>query len=140
MSAVSKWVMPASRAARTRDVVRAALDAGITHFDTADIYGDGLSEEYLGNALGERRDEVTIASKFGHHGAPRGGQGQVEWGPQALEASLRRLGTDHIDLYYYHKPDPATLFAETLEVLDGLIERGLVREIGCSNFSAAQLD
>lgn len=127
-------------AARTRDVVRAALDAGITHFDTADIYGDGLSEEYLGNALGERRDEVTIASKFGYHGAPRGGQGQTEWVPQALEASLRRLGTDHIDLYYYHKPDPATPVVETLEVLDGLVERGLIREVGCSNFSAAQLE
>ena len=127
-------------AAGTRDVVRAALDAGVTHFDTADIYGDGLSEEYLGSALGARRDEATIASKFGYHGAPRDGRSQAEWVPQALETSLRRLATDHIDLYYYHKPDPATPVAETLEVLDGLVERGLIREIGCSNFSAAQLD
>lgn len=127
-------------AAATREVVAAALDAGITHFDTADIYGEGRSEEYLGRALGARRDEVTLASKFGHDGAPRGAVRQVDWVPQAVGASLRRLGADRLDLLYYHKPDPATSLLETLEVMNLLLERGMVREIGCSNFSAAQLD
>lgn len=127
-------------AAETRKVVEAALDAGVTHFDTADIYGEGRSEEYLGRALGPRRDDVTIASKFGYHGPPRGARGQEEWVPQALEASLRRLGTDRLDLFYYHKPDPGTPLLETLRVMNDLVERGLVREIGCSNFTAAQLE
>ena len=127
-------------AAATRDVVAAALDAGVTHFDTADIYGEGRSEEYLGRALGGHRDEVVIASKFGYHGPPRGGGRQTDWVPRALEATLRRLGTDHLDLFYYHKPDPRTPLVETLEVMNGLLARGLVREIGCSNFSAAQLE
>ena len=127
-------------AAATREVVAAALDAGITHFDTADIYGEGRSEEYIGRALGARRGGVTIASKFGYQGAPKGAGRQADWVPQALEAGLRRLGTDQLDLFYYHKPDRVTPIAETLEVLNGLLERGLVREIGCSNFSAAQLD
>jgi aryl-alcohol dehydrogenase-like predicted oxidoreductase len=127
-------------AARTRDVVLAALDAGVTLFDTADIYGDGMSEEYLGRALGSSRGDVIIASKFGHD-PPRGvAGGQAEWAPRALEASLRRLGTDHVDLYYYHRPDPATPVAETLELMNRMVEQGKVREIACSNFSAAQLD
>lgn len=127
-------------AAGTREVVAAALDAGVTHFDTADIYGEGRSEEYLGRALGSRRDEVVIASKFGYHGPPPGGRPQAEWVPEALESSLSRLGTDHLDLFYYHKPDPQTPVAEPLAIMNGLLERGLVREIGCSNFSARQLD
>ena len=126
--------------AATRRVVAAALDAGITHFDTADIYGEGRSEEYLGRALGARRGEVTIASKFGYHGAPHPSKAQADWVPQALEATLRRLGADRLDLFYYHKPDGRTPIGETLEALNGLLERGLVREIGCSNFSAAQLE
>ena len=124
----------------THRVVTAALDAGVTHFDTADIYGEGRSEEYLGRALAARRDEVTIASKFGYHGAPRGAKAQADWVPQALEATLRRLGAERLDLFYYHKPDTRTPIADTLEVLNGLLDRGLLREIGCSNFSAAQLD
>ena len=127
-------------AAATREVVGAALDAGVTHFDTADVYGDGLSEEYLGRALVGRRDDVVIASKFGYRGAPRRSGRQAEWVPRTLEASLRRLGTDHLDLFYYHKPDPQIPLVETLEVMNGLLARGLVREIGCSNFSAAQLE
>ncbi len=126
--------------AATQRVVAAALDAGVTHFDTADIYGEGRSEEYLGRALGARRGEVTIASKFGYHGAPHGSNTQADWVPQALEATLRRLGTDRLDLFYYHKPDRRTPIGDTLEVLNGLLERGLVREIGCSNFTVAQLD
>jgi aryl-alcohol dehydrogenase-like predicted oxidoreductase len=127
-------------AAGTREVVEAALDAGVTHFDTADIYGEGRSEEYLGRALGGRRDEVTVASKFGYHGPPRDGRRQREWVPRALEETLRRLGTERLDLFYYHKPDPRTPLLETLEVMNGLVERGLVREIGCSNFSPAPLE
>jgi aryl-alcohol dehydrogenase-like predicted oxidoreductase len=125
---------------QTRAVVEAALDAGITHFDTADIYGEGRSEEYLGKALGAHRDEVTIASKFGYHGPPRGALSQRDWVPRTLEEELRRLGTARLDLFYYHKPDPRTPVLETLEVMNGLLDRGLVREIGCSNFSAAQLE
>jgi aryl-alcohol dehydrogenase-like predicted oxidoreductase len=127
-------------AGATHEVVAAALDAGVAHFDTADIYGEGRSEEYLGRALGARRGEVTIASKFGYQGPPKGVTRQADWVPHALEATLRRLGTDQLDLFYYHKPDPATPIAETLEALNGLLDRGLVREIGCSNFTAAQLD
>jgi aryl-alcohol dehydrogenase-like predicted oxidoreductase len=127
-------------ASRTREVLFAALDAGITLIDTADVYGDGLSEEYIGRALGPRRDEVVIASKFGYE-LPQGVPGgQQAWVPAALEASLKRLATDHIDLYYYHKPDPSTPVAETLELMNRFIERGMVREIACSNFDAAQLD
>ena len=127
-------------AGATHEVVVAALDAGVTHFDTADLYGEGRSEEYLGRALAARRGEVTIASKFGYQGAPKGGARQADWVPKALESSLRRLGIDQLDLFYYHKPDRTTPIAETLEVLNGLLDRGLVREIGCSNFSPAQLD
>jgi aryl-alcohol dehydrogenase-like predicted oxidoreductase len=126
--------------AATREVVAAALEAGITHFDTADVYGEGRSEEYLGRALGRRRDEVVIASKFGYRGPPHDGSPQTEWVPRALEASLRRLGTDRLDLLYYHKPDPRTPIVDTLRVLNSLVERGLVREIGCSNFTPRQLD
>ncbi len=127
-------------ARQTRQVVDAALDAGITHVDTADIYGEGRSEEYLGQALGPRRDEVTVVSKFGYNGSPRGAGRQADWVPRALEESLRRLGTDRLDLFYYHKPDPRTPLLETLQVMNGLLERGLVTEIGCSNFSPAQLE
>ena len=127
-------------AARTRSVVAAALDAGITHIDTADIYGDGLSEEYLGRALRGRRSEVTIASKLGYNAAREAPGTMAEWAPRSLEASLRRLGVDAIDLYYYHKPDPTTPVAEALELMNRMLEQGKVREIACSNFSAAQLD
>jgi aryl-alcohol dehydrogenase-like predicted oxidoreductase len=126
--------------AETRAVVEAALDAGVTHFDTADIYGDGRSEEYLGRALGRRRDDVTIASKFGYQGPPPGSDRQADWVPRSLEATLRRLGTDRLDLFYYHKPDLGTPILDTLRVLNSLVDRELVREMGCSNFTTAQLD
>jgi aryl-alcohol dehydrogenase-like predicted oxidoreductase len=125
-------------AGESRKVVEAALDAGVTHFDTADIYGEGRSEEYLGRALGARREDVTIASKFGmgaSHGTPH-----AEWVPGNVEESLRRLGTERLDLLYYHRPDPRVPVLETLRVMNGLLDRGLVQEIGCSNFTAAQLD
>ncbi|MBA3622503.1 MAG: aldo/keto reductase [Euzebyales bacterium] len=129
-------------AARTHEVVTAALDAGITLFDTADIYGGTHSEELLGQALGDRRDEAVIASKFGadapEHGLS-GGAGAA-YVRQAVDDSLRRLGTDRIDLYQLHTPDDATPITETLEALDGLVQAGKVREVGCSNFDAAQID
>ena len=119
-------------------VVEASLDAGITFFDTADSYGD--SEERLGQALGRHRDEVVIGTKFG---SPVGAGGTGGAAPgyviEAVERSLRRLGTDHIDLYQLHRPDPATPIADTLGALDGLVHQGKVRQIGCSNFSAEQL-
>ena len=119
-------------------VVEAALDAGINFFDTADSYGD--SEERLGRALGGHRDEVVIGTKFG---SPVGRDGTGGAAPgyvrQAVERSLARLGTDRIDLYQLHRPDPQTPIADTLGTLHDLVREGKVREIGCSNFSAAQL-
>ena len=126
-------------AARTAVVVDAALDAGINFFDTADVYGAGQSEEFLGRALGQRRDQVVIATKFGNPMADQGSGASPAYIRTAVEASLRRLGTDHIDLYQLHKPDPAVPIAETLGGLQELVESGKVREIGCSNFSVEQL-
>jgi aryl-alcohol dehydrogenase-like predicted oxidoreductase len=123
----------------TREVVAAAIDAGINLFDTADIYGEGRSEEYLGQALGACRREVIVATKFGI----KMGEGREGAKPayirQAVEDSLRRLGTDRIDLYQIHRPDPETPIADTLGALNDLVRAGKVREIGCSNFSADQL-
>lgn len=123
----------------TAKVVHAALDAGINFFDTADIYGGTKSEEYLGRALRGRREQVIVATKFGmkvdeqRHGA------KPEYVRQAAEDSLRRLGTDYIDLYQLHQPDAETPIADTLATLDELVKAGKVREIGCSNFSAQQI-
>ena len=127
--------------AQTRAVVGAALDNGITLFDTADVYGgSGRSEELLGQALGTRRDEAVVATKFG---MPMGGDGQAgassRWIAQAVEDSLRRLGTDRIDLYQLHAPDQDTPIDETLAALDALVTAGKVREIGNSNFDGAQI-
>jgi len=126
--------------ARTLEVVDAAIDAGITLFDTADIYGDTESEAFLGRALRGRRDRVVLASKFGKQGEPGlVGGATPAYVRTSLEASLRRLGTDHIDLYQLHEPRPETPIEETLGELDALVRAGKVREIGCSNFSATQL-
>jgi aryl-alcohol dehydrogenase-like predicted oxidoreductase len=127
---------------RSAAVVRAALDAGVNFFDTADVYGAGASEEHLGKALGARRDEAVIATKFGgrmgddasHQGAGR------SWLRQAVDDSLRALGPDRIDLYQLHFPDQRTPLDETLDALDELVRAGKVLEIGCSNFGAALLD
>jgi len=126
-------------AAATTAVVHAALDAGITFFDTADIYGGTRSEEYLGRALGERRHEAVVATKFGMRvdDARRGAH--PAYVKRAAEDSLRRLGTDVIDLYQLHEPDPTVPIADTLGALDELVREGKVREVGCSNFSVAQL-
>lgn len=126
---------------RSAEVVRAALEAGITVFDTADLYGDTKSEEFLGRALGRRRDGVVIVTKFGMRAPPRGLTGaHPDWVIQACEESLRRLDTDRIDVYLLHAPDSATPIGETLGALNALVDQGKVREIGCSNFSSAQLD
>jgi aryl-alcohol dehydrogenase-like predicted oxidoreductase len=126
-------------AEQTVGVVNAALEAGIDFFDTADLYGAGKSEEFLGRALGARRSEVIVATKFGHPGNERLRGGRPETVRQAAEDSLRRLGTDYIDLYQMHRPDPQVPVAETLGALDELVRAGKVREIGSSNFSAEQI-
>jgi aryl-alcohol dehydrogenase-like predicted oxidoreductase len=123
----------------TARVVDAALAAGITFLDTADIYGGTLSEEYLGQALQGRRDRVVLATKFGMK-VGEGRQGaKPDYVRRALDDSLKRLRTDRIDLYQLHQPDPAVPIADTLAALDEAVRAGKVREIGCSNFSAAQL-
>jgi aryl-alcohol dehydrogenase-like predicted oxidoreductase len=123
----------------TAAVVNAAIESGINFFDTADIYGGGQSEEYLGRALKGRRDKVLVATKFGMKMGEGKEGAKPEYVRQAAEDSLRRLGTDHIDLYQIHQPDPSTPIGDTLGALDGLVKAGKVREIGCSNFSAEQL-
>lgn len=125
----------------TRAVVDAALDAGVTFFDTADVYSYGASEELLGAALQGRREQVVVATKFGMelqglNGDDGGRRGTRAYVRTAVEASLRRLGTDHIDLYQLHTPDRLTPIEETLGALDELVQDGLVRAVGCSNFAA----
>lgn len=119
-------------------VIDAALDAGINFFDTADVYGDGHSEAFIGRALVGRRDRVIIATKFGNQ-MEDGRGASPAYVRKAVEASLKRLNTDCIDLYQIHKPDPDTPIADTLGALNDLVRAGKVREIGCSNFSAEQL-
>ena len=128
--------------ARGTKVVQAALDAGVTLFDTADMYDDGTSERILGKALGRRRKDVTVVTKFGMKTAsdrrdiPRGSRDHVV---RSCEGSLKRLGTDHIDLYLHHAPDPRTPGAETLDGLDRLREQGKIRYGGCSNYAGWQI-
>jgi aryl-alcohol dehydrogenase-like predicted oxidoreductase len=130
----------------TAAVLEAALAAGINFFDTADIYaGAGASEQLMGKALRGRREEYVLATKFGMEmsGAegvpdvPRGSREYIRW---AVAGSLERLGIDRIDLYQYHEPDGVTPIAETLEALDELVREGTVTAVGCSNFSAAELE
>jgi aryl-alcohol dehydrogenase-like predicted oxidoreductase len=120
-------------------VVHAALDAGVTFFDTAELYGNGTSEQYLGRALGKRRADVVIATKFGHRDSHPSGSAHPTYIRRAVERSLRHLGTDVIDLYQLHMPDPNVPIADTLGALDELVKAGTVREIGCSQFSVSQL-
>jgi aryl-alcohol dehydrogenase-like predicted oxidoreductase len=125
----------------TKRVVDAALEAGITLFDTADIYGGTRSEEFLGRTLGARRDRALIATKFGGPiDDERKGGASAAYIASACDDSLRRLGTDRIDLYQVHFPDQATPLEETLGALDALVRAGKVREIGCSNFSADMIE
>ena len=130
----------------SRAVVEAAIDVGITLFDTADIYGTphGRSEACLGAALKGRRDEVVVATKFGMNmeginGTDHGARGSRHYVVKAVEASLRRLDTDYIDLYQLHEPDPATPIDETLAALDDLVRAGKVRYLGNSNFAGWQI-
>jgi len=132
--------------AGTRAVVDAAIDAGITLLDTADIYGgQGASERLLGEVLQQRRDQVVLATKFGHqktdmgYGPAAGAKGGRAYVRRAVEESLRRLRTDHIDLYQLHTPDPQTPIEETLAALTELVAEGKVRYIGHSNLSGWQL-
>jgi aryl-alcohol dehydrogenase-like predicted oxidoreductase len=123
-------------------VIDSAIEAGVTLFDTADIYGQGTSEEFIGRALEGRRDRVLIATKFGkpmdeQPEQRRGNPDYIRW---AVESSLRRLRTDVIDLYQMHEPDPQTPIVETLGVLGELVHEGKVRWLGSSNFSAAQIE
>ncbi|NUQ86879.1 MAG: aldo/keto reductase [Glycomyces artemisiae] len=122
-------------------VVGAALEAGVTLFDTADIYAKGRSEEILGAVLGARRDEAVIATKFGGpmESGPYGAGSSRRYIVLACEASLRRLGTDYIDLYYQHYPDPDTPVEETLSALDDLVRAGKVRYAAASNLTAWQV-
>ena len=126
-------------AAGTKAVVDAALDAGVNFFDTADVYGAGQSEEFLGRALKSRRDKVIIATKLGMKMGEGKEGARPEYVRQALDASLRRLQTDTIDLYQIHRPDPNTPIADTMQALNDAVKAGKVREIGCSNFSAEQM-
>jgi aryl-alcohol dehydrogenase-like predicted oxidoreductase len=123
----------------TAAVVGAALDAGITLFDTADIYGGTKSETYLGAALGARRDEIVLATKFGVPYEGHEGGASAAYIRTAVEDSLTRLGTDRIDLYQLHAPDAETPIAETVGALGELVAEGKIREFGCSNFSAPML-
>jgi aryl-alcohol dehydrogenase-like predicted oxidoreductase len=127
----------------TRAVIHAAFDHGITLFDTADVYGNqGGSETLMGQVLGDRRKDIVLASKFG---LPMDGEnGRLKGGSRryimsAVEASLKRLKTDWLDLYQYHKPDPLTPTEETLRALDDLVKQGKVRYIGCSNLPGWQV-
>src|ERR1700733_8387813 len=126
--------------AATRAVVDACLEEGVTFFDTADIYGRGMSEEYLGEVLQGRRDEVVLATKFGMDmGDGRGPRGSRQYVLDAIDASLKRLRTDVVDYYWYHRPDGVTPIRETLEALHEPVGAGKVRAIGASNFDADQL-
>lgn len=125
--------------AASRQVIDAAIDAGITLFDTADIYGGTQSESILGRALQGRRDKVVLATKFGMQVDEQRKGAKPDYIRRAVEDSLQRLQTDHIDLYQLHTPDSEVPIADTLGALNELVVAGKVREIGCSNFSAEQL-
>ncbi|ABM07392.1 aldo/keto reductase [Paenarthrobacter aurescens] len=123
-------------------VIQAALDSGITHFDTADMYGSGANERIVGAALGRRRNEVTLATKVGIKsaaGIPYGVDGRPSYIRKAVERSLRRLRTDRIDLYYLHRVDPRVPIEDSVGALAELVHRGLVREVGVSEVNGSQL-
>jgi aryl-alcohol dehydrogenase-like predicted oxidoreductase len=124
----------------TRAVVETALEEGINFLDTANIYGGGDSERFLGEILQGRRDQAVLATKFGMGESQGTGCGTRDYMRRALAESLERLGTDYVDVYYYHQPDDVTPIAETIEAMTELVEEGTVRAIGVSNFSVEQLD
>ena len=127
---------------QARAVIDAALDTGVTLFDTADIYSQGTSEEHIGEALRGRRDRIVLATKFGKSMTggpeiPRGSREYIRW---AIEGSLRRLRTDAIDVYQMHEPDPETPIEETLAALHELVQEGKVRHVGSSNYSVEEIE
>ena len=126
---------------QTQAVVDAAIEAGVNFFDTADVYGATKSEEFLGKAIGKRRHEVVIATKFAMKSGPaeHNQGGSRRWIMEACEASLRRLGTDYIDLYQMHRYDPETPLEETLRALDDLVSQGKIRYVGNSNYMGFQV-
>lgn len=126
-------------AAQSATVINVALEKGINFLDTADIYGNGQSEDFIRQALGSRRKDVIIASKFGNLMEGQGRGAHPDYIRTAVETSLQRLGTDYIDLYQLHVPDPDVPIADTLGALNELVQAGKVREIGSSNFSAEQI-
>jgi aryl-alcohol dehydrogenase-like predicted oxidoreductase len=121
---------------RSRAVVEAALAAGVTHIDTANTYGGGDSERFIGEILEGRRGDAFVATKFG---MGEGGNGSPEYVHRAIDASLERLRTDYVDLYYYHRPDGVTPIAETVGAMQELVDAGKVRHLGVSNVDAVQL-
>jgi aryl-alcohol dehydrogenase-like predicted oxidoreductase len=129
-------------AAEAEATLARALDLGITFFDTADVYGMGHNEQLVGKALASRRDEIVLATKFGIHDDPtaprgrRGVRGDAEYVRQACDASLGRLGVDHIDLYYQHRPDIRVPIEETVGAMAELVQAGKVRHLGLSEASA----
>jgi aryl-alcohol dehydrogenase-like predicted oxidoreductase len=122
-----------------RDVIDAALEVGVTFLDTADVYGDGNSERFIGAALGARRSEVVLGTKFGQDAAIPGPGGSRDHLRRAIDASLDRLGTDVIDLYTYHRPDGVTPIEETLAAMQELVDEGRVRWLGLSNVDAERV-
>src|SRR6266511_103282 len=124
----------------TREVVDAALDAGVSFFDTAESYRGGQSEAFLGHALRGRRERVVLATKFGGGGRVGNGKGSREEIRRALEGSLERLQTDYVDLYQHHQEDPETPLAETIGALDDLVREGKIRAYGTSNYSPERIE
>ena len=123
----------------TRAVIDAALEAGVTFLDTADVYGSGDSERFIGEVLVGRRDEVVLATKFGQDASVPGPGGSRDHVRAAIDASSERLGFDVVDLYYYHRPDGVTPLEETLEAMQELVDEGRVRALGLSNVEAEQI-
>src|SRR3954447_27076392 len=130
------YLDPSSNDAESIRTIELALDLGVTHIDTAEIYGPYANEELVGRAVRDRRDEIVLATKFGFVSHADGGPGVLDSRPAnirtALEGSLKRLGTDHIDLYYQHRVDPKTPIEDTVGTLAELVAEGKVRHIGLS--------
>jgi aryl-alcohol dehydrogenase-like predicted oxidoreductase len=140
---LSEFYGPRTPESEAIHLIREAAARGVTHFDTAEMYGMGHNETLVGKALGHRRDQVVIATKFGPLRAPDGRRLGVDGSPanvrRASEGSLRRLGTDHIDLYYLHRMDPDTPIEDTVGAMARLVEEGKVRALGLSEASAQTL-
>ena len=128
--------------AGTQEILDTALETGINFIDTADGYGGGLSEEYIGNAIRAKRDEWVVMTKFGNYRmgpGPNMSGGSRGYMRRAVVGSLKRLGTDYIDVYLLHRPDPNTPLEETMAAFDELVKEGLVRYVGCSNYAGWQI-